>query len=422
MSEPPEGRRILGDLAAAGIATPDGEGRATPPVCEPLPEGPFTLDSLLALAESRSPRLAAARSRIGVAAGMAWQSSLYPNPRGEAWMEDLSTERGTDAARYLVGISQPIVVGDRLSAAEAAGLARRAAAAAELEAERRKVLEEVETLFTRSIAAGEALQLIGELSESVDRTLVVAQGRFQAGAAPESDVVRPRIEQARFRQESGRLRRDQQAAAARLSVLVGAAIQAADLRGELPRDAPAIDEAVLGARLRESHPSLLAARAQVAAEEARLRHIRAEVTPDVDVRVAAGYDEEMTDGVLQLGAGMTIPLWDRRQGDILAARFAVAAARQGVLAAENELVSDLVAAAAEYQSAAERWRISLDDVIPAAQQSFELSGGAYRAGRGSFIDVLDAQRTLIEARLMAAREAEEAAMARVRLKWLAGEQ
>src|SRR5437016_5248240 len=45
-----------------------------------LPDGPLSLEALLAFAADRHPDMGAARARAGVARGRLVQASLYPNP------------------------------------------------------------------------------------------------------------------------------------------------------------------------------------------------------------------------------------------------------------------------------------------------------------------------------------------------------
>src|SRR5262245_11585618 len=99
------GRAILAELERDRIPLPDEYGRSSPGgvdqagVAQPgngsgdrLPaSGPVQLADLLRVAEDVNPDLAAARSRVGIAAGAAWQAALYPNPSVEASIEEWPT-------------------------------------------------------------------------------------------------------------------------------------------------------------------------------------------------------------------------------------------------------------------------------------------------------------------------------------------
>lgn len=401
-ADPFTGRRILADLEHARILIPDGSGAA--PVIHAasvLPDsGPITLADLLSVAEAHSPDLAASESGIGIAAGQAWQASLYPNPRVELSTEDLSWRRGPSDAKTTVGFTQPIVLGDRLRAARNAAEAEQAAQAAELESRRRILFGEVAVLHSRLIAIREQQRLFVELRGLVNSTLETAQARFEAKAAPETDVIRPRVELHRLDAALARLQQESLAAAKELSLLLGDdPIDLSRLEGAISLTPDALDLSALEGAVRRTHPSLAVADREIEAAAARLQLVNAERTPDLDVRVGVGYNAEIESGVVDVGVGMTVPLWDARQGDALSARFGLARARQERAGIETGLLRRLASAAGEYEAARAQLDTFRDRIVPDAERAFGQTSEGYRGGRTTFLEMLDAQRTLTEARV-----------------------
>ena len=93
---------------------------------------------------------------------------------------------------------------------------------------------------------------------------------------------------------------------------------------------------------------------------------------------------------------LPIPLFDRNQGGILEASYATAKAKQERRAAEVRVRTLL---AQTYQTLAavyDEVRSLKDHVVPAARQAFDATNKAYQAGKIGYLEVLDAQRTLIE--------------------------
>lgn len=420
---PLTGRRIVADLERAHIATPDETGRAHAP--DPrtrLPRsGPITLADLLGVAESENPDLASARSEVGVAAGRAWQASLYPNPRLDVSVEDVSWRDGFSGAKTTVGATQPIILGDRRKAAMRAASAEQAARLAEVDARRRALFGEVASLHAALLAIREQESLYRELRRLADETLGAAQSRFEARAAPETDVIRPRVELYRIDAALGRLAQERRVAARRLSLLIGdVEIDVSRLDGAVPMAPPSLDAARLEAETRVGHPSLLAADREIEAAEARLARVKAENVPDLDVRVAAGYRGDSDDGIVEFGAGMSVPLWDQRQGAALSARFSVMRARQHRASIEIDLLGRLAEAIGAYEGARTQLGTLRERIVPDAQRAFELTSEGYRAGRGSFLDLLDAQRTFTEARVTLSELAAAATAARARVIQIVG--
>jgi cobalt-zinc-cadmium efflux system outer membrane protein len=420
---PLSGRRIIEDLERARIPVPDSAGTTTTPdqTAELPALGPISLADLLRVAEARSPDLAAARSGVGVAAGQRWQASFYPNPRADVFAEDISWREGFSDAKTTVGLTQPIIIGNRRHAAMEAAGAEQAARTAEVESRRRALFGDIAAEHARLVAIHEQQRLYGELRDLANRTLTSAQARFEAKAAPETDVIRPRVEVYRIEASLGRLAQERTAASRRLALLIGGIeVDAARLAGTLPLTPGSLDIETLQASVRATHPSLAVTDREIDAAAARLERVKAEVTPDLDVRVAAGYRGESDDGIVEVGAGMTIPLWDKRQGDILSARFEVMRARQQRAAVENDLLGRLAEAVGEYEAARTQLDTFRDRIVPDAQRAFEQTGEGYRGGRSSFLDLLDAQRTLTEARVTLAELASAVAAARARIIQVVG--
>lgn len=424
-------QRILDELRSEGIAAPaaDEEGAESSARTASadaqqtkLPEaGPVSLADLFVVAESCNPSLAAARSEVGIAAGRAWQASLYPNPRIEVSAEEVPFRSGFDEGITMGSVVQPIVLGDRLRAATDAAKAEQAAQLAEVDATLREVFGQIAQIHARLLAIRQADALYGELEELGQQTLSMAESRFEARAAPETEVIRPQIELYQIDLARERLARERASAVKQLSLLLGGAeIDAARLSGELDSHPPELNLQALDAIVQQSHPSIVVADREIDAAAARLSRVKAERVPDLDVRFGAGYQGVEEEGIFEVGAGVMLPVWDNRQGDILSARFDLMRVRQQRLAVEQELLRRLAEAHGEYEATRVQLETLRDRIVPAATRSYEQTQEAYRGGRAVFLELLDAQRTLTEALATLADLAGNAAAARARIMQIAG--
>lgn len=422
-SRPLSGRHILDELERSRVAVPDEAGRVPQSnETRALPEtGPIALADLLRVAEATSPDLAAARRGVGIAAGRAWQASLYPNPRVDISSEDLAWRNGTSDAKTTVGFTQPIILGDRREAAIKSASAEQSSRLAEVEAKRRVLFGDIAVLYARLISVRDQERLYGELHDLVAKTLSSAQTRFEAKAAPETDMIRPRVELYRVEAALGRLKQERLSTAKELGLLVGnVSIDPARLDGSVSLSPEGLDVPHLESAVRNSHPSLAAADRRIESASAKMDQIKAEKTPDLDVRVGVGYNGEIQSGVVDVGVGMTVPLWDTREGDTLSARFELMQARQERAGVENELLRRLTNAIGEFESAKAQLDTFRDKIVPDAQRSFEQTSEGYRAGRASFLDLLDAQRTFTEARVTLTELASATATARAKVVQIVG--
>jgi cobalt-zinc-cadmium efflux system outer membrane protein len=139
------------------------------------------------------------------------------------------------------------------------------------------------------------------------------------------------------------------------------------------------------------------ARAQAALELEQRR-----ATPDVTVSGAVRRYREASDTAYDtafvLGVSVPLPVFDRNQGGV---------ARAGAELTRTELTArqTRLALAASLADARQRLEASWREadalrrtVVPAAEQAFRFARDGYAEGRFSFLEVLDAQRTLFDAR------------------------
>jgi cobalt-zinc-cadmium efflux system outer membrane protein len=129
----------------------------------------------------------------------------------------------------------------------------------------------------------------------------------------------------------------------------------------------------------------------VALEEARR-------IPNVTANGGARRHNETEDTALIMQLSLPIPVFDRNQGALLAARYQLAKAGEDRRTAEARVLSELASTYAELSSAFAEAIALQTDVVPGAQRAFEAFREGYRQGKFGLLEVLDAQRTLFEAK------------------------
>ena len=422
-SSPFTGEDIYDRLEQTGIPRPDRTADAaasdTRSAGAALPDTGITLTDLLRQAERANPDLRSSRSAVGIAAGRVWQSGLYPNPTARVTSGEIGFEG--DSSNTIVGVTQPIVIGNRLRAAVAAADAEEAARLADVERVRREVFGRVAGLHARVLELDAQLALVDELISVATQTLDIAETRFEARAVSEPDVIRPRVEVHQLRADRQRIAQELTAAENQLGLVVNTdPISAHRLGSGIPTTPEPLDEDELVAAVEAAHPALIVAEREIVAAEAALERIRAERVPDLNVTAGVGYSDEGDQGIAEIGVGARIPLWDRRQGDIMSARFELMKRRQDKVATRNRLLSELAEQVGAYGAARDQLAIIRDQVVPDAQRAFDQIDESYRAGRASFIDLLDAQRTLMQSRRTRIELAGRASVARARIAAISG--
>ena len=177
---------------------------------------------------------------------------------------------------------------------------------------------------------------------------------------------------------------------------------------DLPKTAPTWDEEAVLRRVLSVHSDLRSATEAVEKARLELERARAEAVPNV--RVGAGYSRDSrfegphgSQGAI-VAVETAFPLWDRRQGDILAAQarwIQAQAARQSTAIRLHRQTTEAIG---RYLSARQQLERITTEVIPGLEESLRLVRKRYEAGKApeGFVDVTTAVETLNDAKLLRA--------------------
>ena len=119
---------------------------------------------------------------------------------------------------------------------------------------------------------------------------------------------------------------------------------------------------------------------------------------DLTVSIGSQYSREDRERVNVVGLSMPLPLFDRNQGNVLAAARRADQARDLRNAVELRLRTETASAVSQWRTAMQEVAAYDRTILPSAQQAVDNATRGFERGKFAFLDVLDAQRTLIEAR------------------------
>ena len=254
--------------------------------------------------------------------------------------------------------------------------------------------------------------------------------RRDAGTISGLDLARAETELASA--EADRIRLDQTRAELvnALAVLTGAAASGSGVpeKTDLPKP-PSVPVSIPSDLLRQ-RPDIRAAERNVAAANAEIGVATAAYYPSIGINASTGFDTDTFNNLFEasslvwsLGASAITPLTNlrflqaQRRATVAAHEAASADYRQTVLEALREAENALQAAAI-----LERRQTAQDQALAAARKTFDLSVKRFNQGLVSFLDVVDAERTRLDAERAAnAIRAERLAVAVALAKAVGGE-
>ena len=109
--------------------------------------------------------------------------------------------------------------------------------------------------------------------------------------------------------------------------------------------------------------------------------------------------EQLVINAFVAGVAIPIPVFDRNQGGILESRYRMAQAEKERQAAEVQIKTALAGTYQTLSAAYFEATALKSEVLPGAQNAFDAASEGYRQGKFSYLDVLDAQRTFVEAKV-----------------------
>ncbi len=367
---------------------------------EPVPpaESDVWLDDLLAQAWARNPDVIAATARVAEARGRMVQAGLYPNPTVGYSGNQINDGPGT-AGQQGGFVSQEFVTGGKLKIAREA--ARYGVTAADWRAASQwyETTARVKSAYYEYVAAVAVLRETERMAALFEEGLKRAEKLAAGGKVDGYDVNRLKVEVAQTTNRVGAARQRVAATARLLAVAVGAdRLPDAVALADLPDTAavPAFDEAV-GLVGRSSFVQAAAADATQAEGELRLAEVKP--VPNVQTMTTVAHDYTTRAPMASVQVGVPLPLWDRNQGNVAAARARLASATAGVDQARLRTVERLTVAYQRYENARRQIALSRTRVLPDAATALEQIDKIYEAKGERFFDTLDARRVLAQARI-----------------------
>jgi cobalt-zinc-cadmium efflux system outer membrane protein len=382
---------------------------------EKMPSGPnqptaqssppaLTLEQLEQMAFDRNPTLKQADAEVRAAEGRKRQAGLYPNPTIGYQGEQIrgGSFHGGEQGAF---VEQDIVLGGKLGAAKNAFEQERKQAEVERQEQRLRVTNGVTIAYYQSLAAQETVALRTRLLKLAQDAVETSKQLFNVGQSDQPDVLQAEIEAEQAELALVAAQQNQQQRWKALAAMVGnPGLPFSLLAGSL-EDAPELDpEQWLGALLTDS-PAVKISQLGVTRAESALNRARREPIPDLQLRGGLEQNRELLESSgrpvgLQGFAevGVRIPLFNRNQGNIQAAKANVERAKletQRVQLLLRERVAPTVQNYLTAKTAVDRYR---NQMIPRAEKAYALYLEKYNSMAAAYPQVLIAQRTLFQLR------------------------
>ncbi|HSB12248.1 MAG TPA: TolC family protein [Blastocatellia bacterium] len=340
--------------------------------------------------------IVAARYEIETADAEKLTARLRPNPGLDASFEDLPLDFSGPFFKeqeISYGISQTIEMGGkrrkRINAANAnAELAR-----ASFQVTMWQLTNDLKRKFYAVVLARDLAKLAEDNEKTFEEILKHSTELVQQGEIAGLDLRRIEVEKLKFDTDLANSRRDYELALRDFRVVLGGDYRSRDVSvsGALDYKAYQFDLAELRDKSLASRPDLKAAQISEFAADSDIKLQDAQRIPDLTVGV--GIKRVLIDNTYSIGLGISLPVFDRNQGERVKALIQKKRAQNDQKILTNTVLSDVDKAMASYDSQKRRVELYRTGVLTKVEEIQNLTEFSFKAGESTVLDLLDAIRT-----------------------------
>ena len=359
----------------------------------------LTLQSALSQAYATNPEIAAAAARTDAERSAVRSQSFLDDPRiGYSHEANMNFMEMSQGAMDLLSISQEIkfpmkyVLLNRVQNAKAAQ-------AEEVETQKKlEVRSKVIAGYYDLFAVDRVLTLLSAQRESLREIARTAESRYATGSVPEQDEMKAHVEQTEIEKDILMVEEEHASAEAALHALLGQDTDAAIPipKEELPSPRITVDLAEL-TKMGEHHSRhIREAQAIVDQSQAFKSLAQWSYAPDFNLSYQRALGSYFGQNAYAAEIEITFPLWflTKQSSEVAAASARENESEQNFEAVKLDHVAEMRSLAAKVSSTGKIIEIYHTGLIPQAESTLNSSRASYRAGRSSFIELLDSERSL----------------------------
>jgi cobalt-zinc-cadmium efflux system outer membrane protein len=392
---------VWAEPSSSHTKTTESKTGEEPRLAAEEPTGIVTREQAISLAILRNPELKAFSQEMHALEARALQAGLFPNPEVEIEAENFGGEGELDdfdSAEITVQLSQMIQLAGKRKKRRRLATLEQDLAKWDYEAKRADIVNDVTKSFVDFLAAQERLSLGAEAVSLAGEVLNTVSERVKAGKVSPLQETKARVSYSSGLIELKRAKRGLDASRKQLAALWGSTaplFEKAD--GDL--------ENIIASPSAKELESLICRNPDISRWTAEMEQRRAVVRLEEagripDVTLSGGYCrlKERDDNAYVMGLSVPLPLFDRNQGGVREARQRLFKAENEQTDAKLNVLKLLAGAYSELSTAYDEAETLRQEVLPGARTAFDASREGYREGKFGYLDVLDSQRTLFDAR------------------------
>jgi outer membrane protein, heavy metal efflux system len=257
----------------------------------------------------------------------------------------------------------------------------------------RELTYQVASAYTGVELAESALDLANQDLKSFQNTVGISQERYKAGDIGEDDFLKIKLQLLQFQTDASQAQLARVQALSDLRQLLGYESVPADYDVAGPFEYQPVSGNLEDLQMKAlvTRPDLRAAQQGVTAANSQLQLQKANGKQDVTVQ--ANYTHVNGINGASFYGSIPLPIFNRNQGEIGRARYAITQAQEQEKAASDQVLTDVKDAYEGLRTNDQVVQLYRSGYLDEAQQDRDISEYAYRRGAASLLDFLDAERS-----------------------------
>lgn len=377
------------------------------------------IKGLIALMNQHHPALVAADAEVERLRQQAVVVGALPDPKAKITGGQLA-ETAAGRLETIVGVEQNLPYPGKRSLRKHRVLKLAEAASSQREALRVQLEYQLRMAYWQYYEVRQTRELLRENQELLKQLTETVQSRVEANQAQSQDLIRLTNEIGKIERQIVLLNKKESRVKASLNALLHR-----PQKSSLP--IPKFDTKDLRVNLAatvSSHPELSRGRNMIAV--AQHEHSLAKLANKPDFKVGLQYGSVDGDGLapssngrdqVMATFGVSLPIWESKNKATRKTAEASVAKYSSQLEATRELLeSERSASQADIAAQQSLIKLFSKQLIPDSQSAFELTTTSYANGKGSFNDLIDAWRQLLQQRTLQVKNQSSLGVATARFK------
>jgi outer membrane protein, heavy metal efflux system len=356
----------------------------------------LTLKDALGVFLQQNLQIVAAKFDVDMADAEKLTAKLRPNPEFSIDSEGLPLDFSGpffNQQEITYSVSQTFELGGKRKKRIDNANANAELARAEFETTMWQLTNDFKRKFYAVVLADSLVKLAEENQKTFGETVKHTTELYQLGEISGLDLRRLEVEKLKFDTDVANSRRDYEVALRDLRVSLGGDYRSTEFSvvGSLDYQPYQFTLASLQDKALAARPDLRAARISEIAANSNIRLQDAQAIPDLSLGI--GLKKILVDNTYSFGLGITLPVFDRNQGERTKALIQKKKSQNDQKLLTNTVLGDVDKALAAFEIQKRRVELYRTGVLAKVDEIQSLTEYSRQVGEGSTLDLLDAIRT-----------------------------